>query len=326
MNIQLLHCVPPGSNRGNEITALRWRSLLLELSHEVTVGCELKNPGQTDCLVAIHAVHCGAFIQTFRDRFPGRPIFVCMSGTDLHGLFFQDPQSCTEDPRRETAIESMRLADRIILLEPEGQKKIPSEFQHKCTVIYQSAERVQPETDPPAGPFDVSVIGHLREVKDPLLAARASRLLPGDSHNRIIHVGQILEAKYQPLVEKEMEENPRYQWLGKLSHAESMQRLVNSKLFVLSSFHEGAPGVISEAVVNNIPVLASRIDATIGLLGGDYPGFFQAGNASELAALMLMAEEDQTFMARLRRGITSREHLFSRETERLAWQALLQNL
>lgn len=246
-----------------------------------------------------------------------------MSGTDLHGLFFQDPTELPEDPRRETAIESLRLADRIILLEPEGQKKIPAEFQHKCTVIFQSAEKVLPAAGQPGGPFDVSVIGHLREVKDPLLAAQASRLLPGHSHTRIIHVGQILETVYQPLVEKEMKENHRYQWLGKLSHTQSMQQLVTSKLFVLSSVHEGAPGVISEAVVNNIPILATRIDATTGLLGQDYPGFFEVGDASELAELILAAEEDKEFMGRLTSSIARREHLFSRETERQAWQELL---
>jgi hypothetical protein len=34
---------------------------------------------------------------------------------------------------------------------------------------------------------------------------------------------------------------------------------------------EGGANVISEAIVDGIPVIASRIDGSVGLLGAEYP-------------------------------------------------------
>ncbi|MEC9092888.1 MAG: hypothetical protein VX438_09305, partial [Planctomycetota bacterium] len=126
MNIQILHSVPIGSHRGNEITALRWQSLLTELSHNVSVGNELAHTSQLDCLFAIHAIHSNDAIKHFKNLHPRRPIFVCLSGTDLHGIFPTTSTQPVSDNHQAMAWESLELANRILLLEPEGQKKLPS--------------------------------------------------------------------------------------------------------------------------------------------------------------------------------------------------------
>jgi len=42
--------------------------------------------------------------------------------------------------------------------------------------------------------------------------------------------------------------------------------------------------VIIEALASGTPVLASRIDGNLGLLGDDYAGVFEPGEATGLAA------------------------------------------
>ena len=49
---------------------------------------------------------------------------------------------------------------------------------------------------------------------------------------------------------------------------------------------EGGANVVIEAVRSGVPVLASRIDGNVGLLGADYDGYFPVGDAAALAALM----------------------------------------
>ncbi|MEC9092999.1 MAG: glycosyltransferase, partial [Planctomycetota bacterium] len=193
----------------------------------------------------------------------------------------------------------------------------------KCKVIYQSAQPVILEPTNSTDHFEVAVIGHLRTVKDPMRTACAARLLPNHSKITIRHIGQILEDQYIAQVETEMQENPRYRWLGKQTHSEALQQLAFSQLFVLTSIQEGAPGVISEAIVNDVPIVASKIEATIGLLGDDYPGFFEVGNTRQLAELLWAAETDGVWMDSLRATMAQRKPLFLPATEKNALKTLL---
>ena len=83
---------------------------------------------------------------------------------------------------------------------------------------------------------------------------------------------------------------------------------------------------MSEAVVNQVPVLATRIDATVGLLGPDYSGFFEVGNTRQLAALMRDIETNPVFLKKLSTQLASRRDLFDPMRERSAWRALLDEL
>jgi glycosyltransferase involved in cell wall biosynthesis len=92
---------------------------------------------------------------------------------------------------------------------------------------------------------------------------------------------------------------------------------------VLSSLSEGGANVISEAVVGGVPILASRIDGNVGLLGGDYPGYFPVGDTKALARLLQRIETDPRFVARLRRAIGRRAPLFRLTREVATWRRLL---
>jgi len=92
---------------------------------------------------------------------------------------------------------------------------------------------------------------------------------------------------------------------------------------VLPSLSEGGANVISEAIVAGVPVLASRIDGSVGLLGRNYPGYFSVGDTAALARLLHRIETNPEFLSRLRRAIARRAHLFRPERERAAWKKLI---
>jgi glycosyltransferase involved in cell wall biosynthesis len=81
--------------------------------------------------------------------------------------------------------------------------------------------------------------------------------------------------------------------------------------------------VLSEAIVAGVPVLASAIAGSIGLLGADYPGYFPVGDTAVLTGLLTRTEMDGDFLDRLTRRCAARAPLFTEDRERAAWQALL---
>ena len=62
---------------------------------------------------------------------------------------------------------------------------------------------------------------------------------------------------------------------------------------------EGGANVVIEAVRSGVPVLASRIDGNVGLLGRGYEGYFEVGDDEALAVAMRRFATDADFAARL---------------------------
>ncbi len=335
----------PNPTQGNHVTAFRWARLLEGLGHEVTIASQPEPDDlahvRPEVLIALHATHSTTLIRQAAAQFPDMPIGVIMTGTDLN----VDLASTNRDrPGYRDAIESLEIATFIVLLEPaslERLREIDSCLGSKTTVIPQSAavafesggrDGDNVGDDALAGVFSVpdtfkiAVVGHLRAIKDPLAAAEAARLLPEDSRIHIIHWGAALEEEIAQQASLEMRENRRYDWIGPVSHGQSLQQLNKCDLMVLSSHFEGGPAVLSESIINGVPIIAHKITATCGLLGGDYPGFYCDANRQELADLLLKSERDSAFLELLiQRGFELRER-FSEAAETKAIENLVAGL
>src|SRR5260370_25459825 len=95
---------------------------------------------------------------------------------------------------------------------------------------------------------------------------------------------------------------------------------------VLSSLSEGGANVMSEAVAARVPVLSTRIDGSIGLLGRDYPGYFPVGDTQALTRLLRRIETNPQFLLRLHRAIERRAPLFRPAREKAAWKKLISEI
>ena len=120
--------------------------------------------------------------------------------------------------------------------------------------------------------------------------------------------------------------NPRYRWLGELPRWKALRLLARSRLLVLTSKMEGGANVVSEAIVAGVPVISSRISGSIGMLGDDYPGYFEVGDTKDLAALLHRAESNPTFLRDLRERVCRLAPLYRPAKESDAWQAILHEL
>jgi putative glycosyltransferase (TIGR04348 family) len=315
MRIQIVTPARPGARTGNVVTALRWARILRGLGHRVRVAQDYRGQ-RCDLLLALHARRSARAVFQFRRLHPRKPIVLALTGTDIYGA-----GSSSRRARRAT-----ELADRLVILQPLARREIPPRRRRRARVIFQSVEKRRGRRKHSSGFFDVAVVGHLRRVKDPFRAALAARLLPPESRIRVLQAGAALEPGMATRARAEQRRNPRYHWLGSLSYASARRLLARSRLLVLSSFLEGGANVISEAVIAGVPVLASRIPGSVGLLGRDYPGYFPVGDTRALARLLCCAETDARFYNRLRRWCAQRAPLFHPTHERAAWKKLLGEL
>jgi putative glycosyltransferase (TIGR04348 family) len=294
---------------------LRWARILRELGHHVRVANKYDG-APAELMIALHAWRSAESIRCFRELFAHRPLIMALSGTDINEYIERDPLP---------TLRSLGYADRLVALQELAYRRVPPRFRGKVRVVHQSAPAVQAAPQGTRG-FDVAVIAHLREVKDPMRAALAARSLPRSSRIRIVHLGAAETPLWAARAEAEMRCNPRYVWRGERPRAQVRRLLGRARAMVLSSLSEGGANVISEAVAAGVPVLASRIDGSVGLLGRDYPGYFPVGGTSALARLLHRIETEPQFLARLRRAVERLGPLFQPEREKAAWRKLIDEI
>lgn len=312
LTIRIASTTPPRSRKGNRVTALRWARLLRELGHRVRVEDQYTG-GACDALIALHARRSLPSMERFRAEHPDRPLVLALTGTDL----YQDIHSVP------SAKQTLEWADRLVTLQPKGIEELPRHLRAKTRSILQSAEPPRRRLRPRRDAFEICVLGHLREVKDPFRAAEAVKLLPAESLIRVLHVGGALSADMAARARAEERRNSRYEWVGEVPRGRALQLLSRCRLLVLTSTLEGGANAIVEALACGVPILSSRISGSIGILGEDYPGFFEVGDTHGLAALLHRAETDARFYA----GLVARCRRLARSVtpshERTAWKQLL---
>ncbi len=306
---------PPHSRKGNRVTADRWARILRNLGHRPIIGQEY-DLSPCDAMIALHARRSYQAARRFRQCYPHGPLIVALTGTDL----YRDIRGSRRAQR------SLEMADRLLVLQPLGIRELPIGLRPKARVIFQSAEPVRKLSSRNSQTFEVCVLGHLRQEKDPLRAAYALRLLPAASKVRVVHAGEALSPSWARRARAAEAKDGRYHWLSEVSRDQANAILARSRLLVLSSHMEGGANVISEAVVNGVPVLASRIPGSIGLLGKGYPGYFGVGDTRALARLMYRAETDSGFYNSLKNWCRRLAPQFDPKYEQLSWAKLLAEL
>ncbi|MDH3448775.1 MAG: selenosugar synthase SenB [Gammaproteobacteria bacterium] len=313
MKIHLVTPAKENSRNGNRTSAMRWAGLLRSAGHRVRIDTDY-NGEPTDLVIALHAWRSAAAIRRYREASPEGPLVVALGGTDVNTYLKTDPQ---------TTLDSMKMADALVGLHDLVAAELPPEFRRKLSVIRQSAKPLPRPRNPSKRCFDICVIGHLREEKDPFRTALAARLLPVESRVRVLHYGKAHGPEWALQAEAEMRVNPRYRWQGEVSAGQVRQALLRAHLMVISSLQEGGANVVSEALVGGVPIIASDIAGNIGLLGRDYGGYFRVGDETSLAERIRRAEVDERFLKSLQRQGRALAPMFTPEQELSAWQKLL---
>jgi putative glycosyltransferase (TIGR04348 family) len=309
--IEIITPAPEGSLHGNRITAIRWQDFLARLGYMTSVH-ESWSGQDAAALIALHAYRSYSSVMAFHECHPDRPIVLVLTGTDL----YRDMQVHNE------VLRSMEAADQLIVLQSSALNLIPAHLRHKARVIYQSVQ-VNTLAKVSSADFQVIVIGHLREEKDPFCIARSLPLIPADSKIQILHLGMAMTPQMEVTASGYNNALEGYRWIGEVSHADTLQMLSESRLMVISSRMEGGAHVVSEAIALGIPVIASDIPGNRGLLGGGYLGYYPVGDEIALANLLYRAETMPDFYAALKKQIDARRDIVSADREMRSIQDLM---
>jgi glycosyltransferase involved in cell wall biosynthesis len=172
------------------------------------------------------------------------------------------------------------------------------------------------------------MVGHLREEKSPQTLFNAARLLVPNDGILIDHIGAALDPDLGAQAQATARDCPHYRWLYALSHTQTRQRIQQAHVLVHASAMEGGAHVVMEAVRAGTPVIASRIDGNVGMLGADYAGYFDWDNAQQLSHLLRRCHDRTTapLYAQLQAQCAARAPLFAPQAEQAALLSLVAEL
>lgn len=301
------------ANNGNWQTAHRWAQMLRP-AYRVRLAAHWQQ-GDEGLLIALHARRSAPSVAAWRAAHPRRPLLLVLTGTDLYRDIDTDA----------AAQRSLALADALVVLNGLGCAHLPAAQQPKCQVVLQScpARRPLPKT---GRHLRVLMVGHLRDEKDPLTFMRAARRLAGRRDILFDHIGTPLDAALGAEAEALARELPTYRWLGGLDHAATRRRIQAAHVLVHGSRMEGGAHAVIEAIRSGTPVLASRIDGNLGLLGEAAGPTFEVGDDARLAALVEQLRDDPAMLARLAAAQARRSPLFAPEAEQARLRQIVQAL
>jgi putative glycosyltransferase (TIGR04348 family) len=312
--ILLITPAKPGSRHGNRNTAVRWARLLRELGYGVTIdtGWKPAYSGRFQAMIGLHARRSHESLLAWRQSEGAKPLVLALTGTDLY-----------RDIRVDAAAQrSLDLADRMIVLQAEGLRELAPRHRAKTDVIMQSVEPVQ-RRECPKRTVLITVIGHLREEKDPFRTAAALAHVPDLPQLRVVQLGGAMSPEMEQTAQAWMAREPRYRWLGELPHGRTMQWLARSHAMVISSRMEGGAHVVSEAIDAGVAVLASKISGNLGMLGRDYGGYYPVEDDRALARRLRQIVEDPSYLHRLAAQTQARRSLITRNAEKLGLKNLM---
>lgn len=254
-------------------------------------------------MIALHARRSASSVQAWSAQHPGKPLILVLTGTDLYRDIHSDAN----------AQQALALATHLVVLQEDGLAALPAQFRAKARVIFQSAPRLKPAIKSTQR-FKAVMVGHLRDEKDPLTFIQAAKLCAGAAS--FDQIGDGLDGALADAARRAAAQVPGYRWLGGLPRAQTRQHIKRAHVLVNSSLMEGGAHVILEAVQSGTPVLASRISGNVGMLGADYAGYFDVGDAAGLAALVKRCTTAPDFLAGLQTQCALRAELFEPAVEK----------
>jgi glycosyltransferase involved in cell wall biosynthesis len=304
------------SLQGNTVTAKRVVSILLETGLDASVISNDDKVEYADVIIALHARKSAHFIDDFLALNPAGKVIVYLTGTDL---YHDIPNGC------QICERSMSLADVLVVSHELTLNALPEKYRKKAMSVHKSIQlpdflgEEKIEIDPNL----FTIIGHLRAVKQPFMAVESMQLLEDSVRVKLVLLGNEIDEDSGEIARSWEAIDSRFQWLGGVEYLQALQWMRRSVATINTSLIEGGANSVGESIMLGVPVLATRIEGNIGMLGEDYAGYFSAESKQELADIMQRVISDADFLAMLREQVRVRKKKFTRENEKQDWMNVL---
>jgi putative glycosyltransferase (TIGR04348 family) len=299
------------ANNGNWQTAQRWARMLCP-HYRTRILKNWDGDASDEVMLALHARRSADSIAAWHAKRGSKGLILALTGTDL----YRDIHSDT------SAQASLDAAGHLIVLQELGVQQLPKRHHDKTVTIFQSTgtRKTLKKTDKH---LNAVMVGHLRDEKMPQTLFEVAVLLKDEPRIRINHIGAGLDEQLTYAAIKTEALCAGYTWAKGLKHTQTLARIQRAHVLIHTSKMEGGAHVVMEAVCSGTPVLASRMDGNVGMLGGDYLGYFPVGDAQALAALLQRCKDEPRFLDQLAKQCAKRAPLFSPASESSNLNALV---
>jgi len=306
---------PRQRSQGNAVTAERMRKLLQSGGLNAAIHERGDISMTAKCLIALNARKSAGEIFDFRRRLPESSIVALLTGTDVNHSEMEQFGSDT--------LKALELSDRIVSLHEGFSHRLPDDLLIKTKVIYPSVQLAEDINHRPSEPWKVIIAGNFREEKNPDLMMQAvSKLTNSPLHLHAYGGG----GDYQAKLERTAKKYAQFHFHGVQEHDALLADMQSARVLLNTSTEEGGANAICEAVSLGLPVIASKIDGNVGMLGADYAGFFTSGDVDSLIDILVRVAEDINFYQTLKRQVTERAPFFSYQREMEEWTALVRQM
>jgi len=206
-----------------------------------------------------------------------------------------------------------RGADHVIALSDETRQDLIAAFHLPPGVVTTVPNAIDPAVfRPAADPESTRVELGLNDGR--FLIGTVASLHHTKNHQATVAAMALMAEKFPAgrmprfMIFGEGEDRPRLESLIAANHLGEHLVLAGRKrpvapwmqsldLFVLPSHWEGQPLALLQALECRIPILASRIEGNVVLLGAEHPGLFDPADAAGYAALIERSVSDPAFRA-----------------------------
>ena len=212
--------------------------------------------------------------------------------------------------------EELRLADRVVVASSFTQATLSSaQIAAPVEVIpYGAPPPISTEINPSSGKLRVLFVGSLGQRKGLSYLLRAVELV--QSAVELTLLGRPTGASCQPL-EIALRQ---HRWIASLSHDRVLEEMQRHDVLVFPSLFEGFGLVISEAMAQGTPVIATPHTAGPDLIDDGADGFIVPIRSSEAIA------ERLELLARDRALLFAMKQAARRKAESLRWEIYRQRL
>jgi glycosyltransferase involved in cell wall biosynthesis len=316
---------------GNSLTAERLRKGLLERGHEVRLYNASETPPEEavrfapDLLHSLHAERPREWVKAFLVRLP-RPWVVTLTGTDYNAWYGR------EAPPLHLR-ESLGKAGAIVTFHEEARQAVSGSFPHlrpRLELIPQGVSVREKGTDLPAlrerfglEPDAVVflMVAGLRSVKNIPCGLKAfTRIEAAFPGAVLLLAGPVMEQAEADRIREMGRALRNFRYLGELPPESIRDLMACSDIFLNTSYHEGMPGAVLEAMAEGLPVLASDATGNRTLVRDGESGFlFPVDDGEALAERALRLCADPALGRRIGatgRRIIEKEHSLDAELDR----------
>ena len=280
-----------------------WRAFLLPALLGALFWRCLMRAGDADLIHANWTV-CGVMAGVV-GRLRRKPVITTLRGSDM---------ARAEHSRLDRVILGLavRTSTTIICVSEAMAERARRRFPHRAADIHACLNGVDEaffrivRTPSDGHALRVLAVGNLIRLKGFDVLIEAVARAHGRDRMKVCIVGDGVEEEALRALAAARGVSACFEFAGRLPVADMPGQFANADVLVLSSYSEGRPNVVVEALASGLPVIATDLEGVRGMVvDGDTGWLIPAGNADQLAAALDRANTDRAELRR--RGERARE-------------------